>query len=300
MTRRPLLLPPLLAVLGACGLEHIDAILAKYDTFGETGTTAGTDTSTGEDSTGTASTAPDPGTTELAAASTTGGAEAGHDASTAPESTTTGTTTDHTTTADTTTTGTAPPVCGDGVLDPGEECDDANADPNDGCKECALDRLVFCSSVMYHGGELDGLYGADQRCRMLAAKAKLPNFATYRAWLSDSTLSAADRLLHHRGRYTLVNGLVVAMDWHDLTDGTLQNPLNVTELSQTAPFSRAWTGTLASGKQAFGSSFCEDWTKWGDGQLGGSGIHDQTDALWSFLEQDDCAFAASIYCFEQP
>ena len=70
-----------------------------------------------------------------------------------------------------------PPVCGDLHVDPGENCDDGNDNPMDGCKECPADRFVFATSIAYQGGEIDGLYGADQRCRTQAALAKLPNFA---------------------------------------------------------------------------------------------------------------------------
>jgi len=50
----------------------------------------------------------------------------------APTTTTTEAPTTTTTTTTTTST-TSPPVCGNGVPEQGEECDDGNADPNDGC-----------------------------------------------------------------------------------------------------------------------------------------------------------------------
>ncbi len=292
MTRLRLLLPPVLALQPACALERLEAVFAAHeDTYNTTdvsgsttdlsGTTtvdasAADDTTTHGTSTGTTEATSEPGTTSTTAASTT--------------ATDPGTTTEQ------------PSSCGDGHLDPGEECDDGDDDPMDGCKECLRDRFIFATSVEYQGGEIDGLYGADQRCRTQAALAKLPNFATYRAWLSDSKLSAADRLQHHRGRYTLVNGLVVAMDWDDLTDGQIDNPINVTEYSETAVGSRVWTGTLASGMPAFGSSFCFDWTNdasnW-DLEEGGSGIRTQSDALWSYLDQGPCGATAALYCLEQ-
>ncbi|HEY0137229.1 MAG TPA: hypothetical protein VGB85_24265, partial [Nannocystis sp.] len=161
------------------------------------------------------------------------------------------------------------------------------------------DRIVFSSSVEYLGPDLEGLYGADQRCRMLAAVAMLPRFETYRAWLSDSTTAAADRITHSKGRYILVNGLVVAADWDALISGTLENPINVTESSEVSVGSRVWTGTLANGQPAYGSSFCADWTEEADFfDLAGSGIRNWTDASWSFFEQNACGSPSSIYCFE--
>jgi cysteine-rich repeat protein len=149
-------------------------------------------------------------------------------------------------------------VCGDGVVEEDEACDDGNADPDDGCKECARDSIVFISSEVYQGFKLGGLAGADQRCRSLAAKAGLLRPETFRAWLSTPTMSAADRMSHSKGRYTLVNGLVIASDWASLTSGSLQNTITVDENSQTQD-SRSWTGTLADGQPAVGSEFCGDW-----------------------------------------
>ena len=271
----------------ACAVEELEAILAKYDTFGSTASSDDADTSTSTGSTtgtGTTSGSTDAGT------SSTGDAAASLDASSAS----------HGDTGDaSSSTGPPPPACGDGVVDPGESCDDMNDNPDDGCKLCTRDRIVFSSSVEYLGWDLEGLYGADQRCRMLAAIAMLPRFETYRAWLSDSTTAAADRIVHSRGRYILVNGLVVAADWDALLSGTLENPINVTESSGVSVGSRVWTGTLANGQPAFGSSFCDDWTEEADFfDFGGSGIRNQTDANWSFFEQNACPSPSSIYCFE--
>jgi len=194
-------------------------------------------------------------------------------------------------------TGPPPPTCGDGIVDPGESCDDMNDNPDDGCKLCTADRRVFASSVKYQGFALDGLYGADQRCRMLAAIAMLPNFLTYRAWLSDSNTAAADRLVHSKGRYILVNGLVVAQDWDALISGALENAIDVSESSEIVG-GGAWTGTLPNGQTAFGSSFCENWDGEDDLELGGEGICENTDTFWSFFIQGDCGSESSLYCFE--
>ena len=276
-------------LLTACGVEELQAILDKHDTFGSTGSTGDSSSDTGSSSSDDTSTTDglDSTTTH---SSSTAGAEAGMTA------------TSDTDTIDTsvssTSTGPAEPICGDGLLDPGESCDDMNNNPDDGCKLCTKDRFVFASSEEYLGYELDGLYGADQRCRSLAAIAMLPNFATYRAWLSDSTTAAADRITHSKGRYTLVNHLVVAQDWDALLAGPLVNPIHVTESSGVSVGSAVWTGTLPNGQPAFGSSFCNDWDTGPYEQWGGRGIRNQTDTLWSYFEQGDCGSIMAIYCFE--
>ncbi len=274
----------LAASLAACGRNIFDAT----QTTSTIGSTSSTDTS----STGSSSTAESASSGGDPAGSTASG-EAGVEGF----GTTTG---DDTSSTESSTTGAAAPVCGDAKIDPGEACDDGNDDPDDGCKLCAKDLRVFASSQVFQGGKIGSLYLADQRCRMMAAIAGLPNFATYRAWLSDSSESAAQRIFHSPGRYILVNGLVVAGDWNELTSGKLQNPINVTESSQTTQYSRAWTGTLPSGEAAAGVSFCDDWTDHSMEQQAGSGITSQNDELWSFFEQDYCIGVAGLYCFEQP
>lgn len=196
-------------------------------------------------------------------------------------------------------TGTPEPVCGDGVIQGEETCDDGNASPDDGCQDCARDSIIFVTSQLYQGFALGGLYGADQICRSLAAKAGLQRSETFRAWLSVPGESAADRLSHSRGRYKLVNGLVVAQSWDALTSGALQNPITVDENSQSQE-QWAWTGTLVAGQPALGSEFCGEWDD-DSGLLmfGGAGRSVATDDTWSFFDQDICQSANSLYCVEQ-
>lgn len=196
-------------------------------------------------------------------------------------------------------TGQETPVCGDGVLEGDETCDDGNLTPGDGCQECAKDSIVFITSEAYQGFALGGLYGADQRCRSLAAKAGLERPLTFKAWLSTPAMSASERLLHSRGRYVLVNGLVVAQNWDALTSGALENPIMVDEQSITQE-TLVWTGTLADGQPALGSEFCEDWDDdSGLLKLGGIGASASTDATWTFFEHSGCGSEINLYCVEQ-
>jgi cysteine-rich repeat protein len=190
-------------------------------------------------------------------------------------------------------------VCGDGVVEGQETCDDGNMVPGDGCQECASDSIVFITSELYQGFALGGLYGADQRCRSLAAKAGLEHPLTFQAWLSTPTMSASDRLVHSRGRYVLVNGLVVAQNWGALTSGTLENAIMVDETSMTQK-TPVWAGTLASGQPAPGFDFCGEWDD--DSMLlkfGGFGASTSTDATWSFFEEVNCFAEARLYCVQQ-
>lgn len=265
----------------ACVIEQIDAILAERgvtDCPSSTGESDGSsDISTGT-STGTQS---------------SGAGTVGSDASTSgDETTSTGALSESST-------GPTLPVCGDGIVEGEEACDDGNATPGDGCQECAKDSIVFITSEVYQGFALGGLYGADQRCQSLAAKAGLQRFLTFKAWLSTSTISAADRLLHSRGRYVLVNGLVVAQHWDALTSGALENPIAVDEKSQIRD-DAVWTGTLASGKPALGSEFCNGWDdEAAVVESGGAGLSVNTDAAWSFYDHIPCFSNLRLYCVQQ-
>jgi len=269
----------------ACVIEKIDAIIAEHGvTYWPS--------SSGEEPSTTST-----GSTSTSTSMSTSSEAAGH--SEALDSSTTAELDTHDMSDGSSSTGAEDPFCGDGVIQGDETCDDGNVTPDDGCQECAKDSIVFISSEIYPGYELGGLSGADQRCRSLAAKAYLPRFETFRAWLSTPSMAASDRLLHSRGRYILVNGIVVAQNWGVLTSGVLQHPITVDEHSQTRD-GYVWTGTLANGTPALGSEFCGDWeVNMGFPISGGVGRAVEMNSLWSFVDHDGCDADNRIYCIEQ-
>ncbi|MBA3544992.1 MAG: DUF4215 domain-containing protein [Nannocystis sp.] len=277
---------PLVTLLAAgCVIESIDAIIAERgvtDCPSSRGESSGNlDTSTGTSS----DTSPDSTGSSDASTSSGGNGDESTDSSGSSGSGSS--------------TGPSLPVCGDGVVEGDETCDDGNATPGDGCQECAKDSIVFVTSEVYQGFALGGLYGADQRCSSLAAKAELPRFMTFTAWLSTPAMPAADRLIHSTGRYILVNGLVVAQNWDALTSGAVENAIMVDEYSQTRE-SGVWTGTLPSGQPALGSEFCKDWDDdSGLLKFGGTGLSMNTDSAWSFFDQGPCGSELRLYCVEQ-
>lgn len=56
------------------------------------------------------------------------------------------------------------PVCGDGFVDPGEDCDDANLDPADGCDACSFTCLVDADCDPADPCAGDGLCAEDHTC----------------------------------------------------------------------------------------------------------------------------------------
>lgn len=155
---------------------------------------------------------------------------------------------------------------------------------------------VFVSSHT-NNGNMGGLSGADQICQDNATTAGLGG--TWKAWLSDSTTSASDRLYHSPSPYVLINCTRIADNWDDLTDGDIQNPINLYENGGTFADTGAFTYTNASGSALVSGSHCSDWTS---SAASGAEIGDPTTTTsgWSHFASGFCNTNQNIYCFEQP
>lgn len=146
-------------------------------------------------------------------------------------------------------------------------------------------------------GNLGGLAGADAFCMNSAMVAGLTG--SWRAWMSDSGTDASSRIMD--AEYRLLNGVVVANDLADLTDGTLDNGIDVDELGSAVMAGLAvWTGTNANGTRA--SNHCSDWD-WsgGVGEFGQFGLTGATDSEWTNRVSNATCQAnvfSRVYCFE--
>lgn len=157
-------------------------------------------------------------------------------------------------------------------------------------------KRVFVTSTTY-GGNLGGLVGADAKCQERANVANLGGF--WKAWLSDSKTSATSRLDHNTSSYKLLNGIIIASSWTDLTDGSLQNPINITENGNTAN-GFVWTNSLVSGEITSKEwGHCQDWTV-DNGNAGSFGRADESDQRWTYAGGYGCEGFSRLYCFEQP
>jgi Protein of unknown function (DUF1554) len=165
---------------------------------------------------------------------------------------------------------------------------------------------VFVTSTR-HTGNLGGLAGADAICQARAeslVSAAPPG--TYKAWLSTSAASAASRLTHATVPYRLVDGTQIADDWDDLTDGTLDAPINRQEDGILGFISQVWTGTAADG--SFAGSDCAAWTDESPpspppeppATAGVTGTTGATDFQWTFEAiQLQCNPQLRLYCLQQ-
>jgi len=155
---------------------------------------------------------------------------------------------------------------------------------------------VFVSSTVY-GGKIGGLAGADFLCQDLAESAGLPG--TYKAWLSDSTASPSTRFVRSKGPYVLVNGKRIADNWRDLTDGSLDIPINVTQTgSKAADSTSVWTYTKADGAAIdANTNTCGHWAAaTGDGDVGSD---TSRNATWTDNGAAACNTGQHLYCFQQ-
>jgi hypothetical protein len=181
----------------------------------------------------------------------------------------------------------------------------------DGSQQVTGIKHVFTTSTTYQGGALGGLAGADQKCADRAHAATLPG--TFKAWLSDHTISARGRLTQSVDGYVLVGGTRVAATWDVLVSATLANAIDLDETGQmiTGPSTcavvgglvPAWTGTEADGSYAVSENNCGDWTELEHGGLIGNGVVgdiSKSNSKWtSSLCAPSCTYAAALYCIEQ-
>lgn len=190
------------------------------------------------------------------------------------------------------------PICGDGVIQGDEECDDANSNSEDACSNtCLRARIVFVTSSEYaQGFEFAGVETADELCKESAAIAGLPG--AFRAWLSDDFTSPSEwGTSDFTGAFRLVDGTLVAINWEDLLDGELENPINVDEfgLHLAAKTCFVWTGTLPDGGSSFAN--CGNWT--GQDEMADLGNCFTATHEWTLADVMSCAAPRHLYCFER-
>ena len=159
---------------------------------------------------------------------------------------------------------------------------------------------VFVTSQVFNS-DLGGLEGADQKCQDLADAAELDGI--FKAWLSDSTTDARDRLTQASVPYVLVDGLLVAMDFVDLTDGVLENQILVDETGAIRR-SSVYTSTEQDGVgvSVEASYYCGDWQSVGPVPLVfafGINFDDNNPGDWTFNASSGCVNEQRLYCFEQ-
>jgi hypothetical protein len=124
---------------------------------------------------------------------------------------------------------------------------------------------------------------------------------------ANGLIGPNDFMDHSTVPYLRVDGVMVASNWADLTDGSLLAPIDVDETGQIVPAESksVWRNTNSDGTPNTGGSDppaptdCAGWTTAeGDGWFADAYRVDQRwTALPSVMSCDD---SARIYCFQQP
>lgn len=163
--------------------------------------------------------------------------------------------------------------------------------------------LVFYERQNY-AADFGSLEAADAICKQAAAEAELPVPESFKAWLSDSNTNAIDRFTWD-GPWKRLDGVPVAQNKADLTDGILFAPINLTEDGlYTALQGGVWTSTNFDGTRT--ASNCQDWTSTSQDETSERlRTMATTDAGWTVFSNgiEDltwrCSVEVGFYCFAQ-
>lgn len=162
-------------------------------------------------------------------------------------------------------------------------------------------KRVFITSTKYTASPSGGGIGrdiADTQCQARANAASLGG--VWKVWLSYDGSSAGSRILHSTIPYVGLDGLKIADNWNDLTDGTIQNPIIKDELGGSQAEEKVWTGTKQNG-DTFDLSTCYNFnSNSGSGRYGMVG-RAYLDGKWTNFNSQSClpTYNAHLYCFEQ-
>jgi hypothetical protein len=164
-------------------------------------------------------------------------------------------------------------------------------------------KKAFLTSVSGNGhlgswpdaGGNTGIAAGDAICQARATAAGLANPTHFKAWLSDSTTNAKNRISSD-GPWVRLDGVLIANSKSDLLDYSLFTAINVTETMVYAGDEHdVWTGTFGSGMKK--TDHCSDWTTSSSGTKGVAGWAYAV-VGWPSAPLPSCSSLNSLYCFE--
>lgn len=156
------------------------------------------------------------------------------------------------------------------------------------------ERRIFVTATVQTGA-MAGTAGADEICATQADAAGLEG--EFKAWLSTLASPVSGRLVESTVPYVLVDGTVIAADWDDLTDDSIEAPINLDATGELRG-GDVWTGTLPSGESYDGGD-CEDFTSDSSGIRSLCGSTQFVDTRWSAAQTPSCSTRLRLFCIEQ-
>ena len=164
------------------------------------------------------------------------------------------------------------------------------------------EKTAFITSASFNSN-LGGLTGADDKCQAEAdSPASIVPSGTYMAWLSDGTDSPDTRFTRSSHPYVLPDGTKVAEGYTDLTDGSIQHPLNIDATGAPVGFKHYWTGTFADGTTVRDNETCSAWGIDPPGYVYGMvGLSTKKSTSWSSYVSPLCRSYTTykLACFQQ-
>lgn len=195
-------------------------------------------------------------------------------------------------------------VCGNGVLELPEECDDGNLNEWDHCSnDCLNNRTVFLTTDFIGLANFGGIEVADKFCQIEAKVFSIPGI--YKAWLSDDSSQNQPKFRldsqNFEGWYVSPSQIPIAKGWEDLTDSELINSINIQSNGLIDRGNNlVWTATNSDGTKNINGS-CGNWSEIGSG----SGFNvvlgnpNSTNVEWTMIE-NSCGseILKKVYCFQ--
>jgi len=141
------------------------------------------------------------------------------------------------------------------------------------------------------GGSFGGLAGADALCTVWAENSGLASL-TFLPWLADATESPATRFFQSSVPYIRrIDSSVVADDWADLVDGSL-------DIAITPVGGASWANVALPSATGTGTN-CSNWTSGSAAATGRGGNGALISSAWTDAVDAACNQPRILYCFEQ-
>jgi hypothetical protein len=153
-----------------------------------------------------------------------------------------------------------------------------------------------------YSGIATGAAASDTICQARAVAGGIANPTKFKAWLSDGSNDAKDRIISNGPWYRL-DGVKVADNKAALIAGASTSLFTAIAYTETGVYIknslyRVWSGTGNTGIKT--TTTCNNWGSALVGDTGRIGDTHTSDEWWTtFLSVDDtCNSTAALYCFE--